>query len=187
MGRSCAPPHRASHLYDDYQGQHRPVWEYLTAAFDDHGILPDDTWQAAPQKTLSRDYRRRVRARLLELQGPLPQLWEDLWPRRLDPWSPASQLPHTCRLCGECDTVSSATPTGANRCAQCSQVAACPWPEPSAGPRRRTEEEALQRRIEGAQTPSHGQGGRAGAGLLWIQVHLEDPTSVAHLLHVFSP
>ena len=44
----------------------------------------------------------------------------------LDPWSPASQLPHTCHLCGEFATVSFVTPTGANRCTQCSQVAACP-------------------------------------------------------------
>ena len=46
-------------------------------------------------------------------------------------------------------------------------------------PRQRTEEEALQRRIEAAQTPSHGQAGPAGAALLWIHVHLRDPTSVA--------
>ena len=103
------------------------------------------------------------------------------------PWSPPSHLPHTCRLCGECATVSSAASTGANRCARCAQVAACPWPEPPAGPRRRTEEEALRRRIEGAHTPSHEQAGPAGAALLWIHVHLQDPTSVAHLSHVFAP
>ena len=82
--------------------------------------------------------------------------------------------------------MSSATPTGANRCTQCSQVAACPWSEQPAGPRWRMEEEALQRRIEGAQTPSHGQAGPAGAALLRIHVHLSDPTSVAHLSHVFA-
>ena len=70
---------------------------------------------------------------------------------------------------------------------QCSQVAACPWLEPPAGPRRRTEEEALQRRIDGAQTPSQGQGGPAGAALLWTHVHLTDSMSVAHLSHVFAP
>ena len=63
----------------------------------------------------------------------------------------------------------------------------CPWPKPPAGPSRRTEEEALQRRIEGAQTPSHGQVGPAGAAPLWIHVHLRDPTSVARLSHVFAP
>ena len=47
--------------------------------------------------------------------------------------------------------------TGANRCAQCCQVAACPWPEPPAGPRPRTEE------------------GPADAALLWIHVHLRGP------------
>ena len=77
--------------------------------------------------------------------------------------------------------------TGAIRCARCAQVAACPWPEPPAGPRRRTEEEALHRRIEGAQAPSHERAGSAGPALLWIHVHLRDPTSVAHLLHVFAP
>ena len=83
--------------------------------------------------------------------------------------------------------VTSATPTGANRCAQCSQVAACPWPEPPAGPRRRKEEEVLHRRIADTQTPSHGQAGPAGAALLWIHLHLRDPTSVTHLSHVFAP
>ena len=83
--------------------------------------------------------------------------------------------------------MSSAASTGANRCARCTQVAACPWPEPPAGPRRRTEEEVLRRRIEGAHAPSHEQAGPAGAALLWIHVHLRDPTSNAHLSHVFAP
>ena len=120
---------------------------------------------------------------VLKLRGPICQPWDDLWPRRLDPWSLASHLPYTCHLCGECNKVSSATPTGSNRCAQCSQV----WPEPPAGPRQRTEEEALQRCIEGAHNGSHGQAGPAGAAQLWICVHLRAPTSVAHLSHVFAP
>ena len=169
------------------RGHPRPAWDDHIAAFHDHGILPDETWQEVRQKTLGRDYWRRVRARLLELWEPLCQRWDDLWLRRLGPWSPPSHLPQTCHLCGECDTVSSAAPTGANRCAQCSQVAACPWPEPPAGPHRRTEEEALQRRIRGAHAPSHKRGGPAGAALLWIHMHLWDPTSVAHLLHVVGP
>ena len=170
-----------------HQGHPRPACDDLIAAFHDHGILPNETWREVQRKTLGRDYRHRVRARLLEIRDPLRQRWDDLWLRRLGPWSPPSHLPHTCRLCGECDTVSSAAPTGANRCAQCSQVAACPWPEPPAGPHRRTEEEALHRRIEGAHVPSHKRPGPAGAALLWIHVHLRDPTSVAHLLHVFAP
>ena len=83
--------------------------------------------------------------------------------------------------------MSSAALTGAHRCAPCAQVAACPWPEPPAGLCRRTEEEALHRRIEGALAPSHERAGPAGAALLWIHVHLRDPTSVAHLSHVFAP
>ena len=83
--------------------------------------------------------------------------------------------------------MSSAAPTGASRCAQCSQVATCPWPEPPAGPHRRTEEEALHRRIEGAQVPSYKRAGPAGVALPWIPMHLRDPTSVAHLSHVFAP
>ena len=169
------------------QGHPRPAWDDLIAAFHDHGILPDDTWREVQRKTLGRDYRCRVRARLLEIRDPLRQRWDDLWLRHLDPWSPPSHLPHTCRLCGECDTVSSAATTGANRCARCAKVAACPWPEPPADPRRRTEEEALHQRIEGAHAPSHEHAGPAGAALLWIHVHLRDPTSVAHLSHVFAP
>ena len=93
------------------------AWDDLITAFHDYGILPDDTWQEVRQKTLGRDYRRRVRARLLELRDPLCQRWDDLWLRRLGPWSPPSHLPHTCHLCGECNTVSSAAPTGAHMCA----------------------------------------------------------------------
>ena len=148
------------------QGHPDPAWDDLIAAFHDHGILPNDTWREVRQKTLGRDALSLCRLRL---------------------WSLPSDLPHTCHLCGECDTVSSAALTGANRCAQCSQVAACPRPEPPAGPHRRTEEEALHRRIRGAHAPSHERAGPAGAALLWIHVHLRDPTSVAHLSHVFAP
>ena len=153
------------HLYmaTPPKGHPCPAWDDLIAAFHNHGILPDDTRQEVQQRTLGRDYRGRVRARLLEIQDALRQRWDDLWLRHLDPWSPLPHLPHTCRLCGECDTVSSAASTGANRCARCAQVAVCPWPEPPAGPRRRTEEEALHRRIEGAHTPSHERAGPAGA------------------------
>ena len=174
-----APQLTGRHMYiaAPPQGQPCPAWDDLIAAFHDHGILPDDTWREVRLKTLGRDYRRRVRARLLEIRGPLRQRWDDLWLRHLGPWSPSSHLPHTCHLCGECDTVSSAAPTGTNRCALCSQVAACPRPEPPTGPHRRTEEEALHRRIRGAHAPSHERGGPTGAALLWIHVHLRDPPS----------
>ena len=177
---------RHTYMATPPRGHPRPAWDDLIAAFHNHGILPDDTWQEVQQKTLGKDCRHRVRALLLELRDPLRQQWDDLWLRRLGPWSTSSYLQHTCHLCGECDTVSSAAPAGANRCARCSQVAACPWPEPPAGPRRRTEEEALHRRIGGAHAPSHGRAGPAGAALLWIHVHLLDPTSVAHLSHVLK-
>ena len=80
VGRSGAPPRRAPHVYDDPPppGAPRPAWDDLIAAFHDHGILPDDTWQEVRQKALGRDYRRRVRARLLELRDPLRQRWDDL-------------------------------------------------------------------------------------------------------------
>ena len=157
-------------------GAPRPAWDDLIAAFHDNGILSDVTWQEVRQKTLGRDYQRRVRHR-----------WDDLWLRRLGPWLPPSHLPHTCHLCGDCETVSSAPLAGANRCAQCSQVAACPWFKSPAGSHRRTQEDALHRRIGGAHAPSHKRAGPAGAALLWIHVHLRDPTSVAHLSHVFMP
>ena len=53
------------------QGHPCPVWDDLIAAFHDHGILPDDTWREVQRETLGRDYRRRVRARLLEIRDPL--------------------------------------------------------------------------------------------------------------------
>ena len=80
----------------------------------------------------------------------------------------------------------SASPTGTNRYTQCSRVAACPWPEPALGPRRRTEEDALRRRIKSAQIPSHGRAGPAGGALLWIHVRLRGSTSIAHLSHLFA-
>ena len=83
--------------------------------------------------------------------------------------------------------MSSAAPMGANTCMGCFQVAACSWSDRSAGPRRRTEEEALHRRIEDAHTHSHGHAGPASAVHLWIYVHRRDPTSVVHPLHMFPP
>ena len=153
---TLAPDLTGRHVYMAIPplGHPRPAWDDLIPAFGDHGILPDDTWREVQGKMLGRDYRRRVGARLLEIRDPLRQRWDDLWLRHLDPWSSPSHLPHTCRLCGECDTVSCAASTGANRCAGCIQVAACPWPESPTGPRRRTEEEDLHRRIEGAHAPS---------------------------------
>ena len=83
--------------------------------------------------------------------------------------------------------MSSAASTGANRCTQGSQVAACTWPEPPVGPHRHTEEEALHLRIGGAHAPSHERAGPAGAALLWIHMHLREPSSVEHLSHVCAP
>ena len=54
------------------------------------------------------------------------------------------------------------------------------------GPQRRIREEALRQRIEEARTASHGKHGPADGAFLLIQVHLRDPTSVAHLFHVFT-
>ena len=53
------------------QGHPRPAWDNLTAAFHHDGILPDDAWRELQRKALGRDYRRRVRARLLEILDPL--------------------------------------------------------------------------------------------------------------------
>ena len=96
------------------RGHPNPAWDDLIAPFHVHGILPENSWQEVRQKTLGRDYRRRVRARLLELRDPLCQRWDDLSLRRLGPWLPPSHLQHTCHLCGECDTVSKRqrAPTG---------------------------------------------------------------------------
>ena len=68
-----APHLTGRHVYmtTPPRGHPRPTWDNLIAAFHDHGVLPDDTWQEVQQKTLGRDYRRRVRARLLEIRDPL--------------------------------------------------------------------------------------------------------------------
>ena len=122
------------------QGHPRRAWDGLIAAFHDNGVLPDDTWREVQRKTLGKDCPRRVCARLLEIRDPLRQRWDDLWLRHLVPWSSPSHLPHTCRLCGECDTVSFAALTGANRCARCAQVTRAPGPnlwQARAGAQRR--------------------------------------------------
>ena len=89
-----------THMTTPPWGHSHPAWDDLIAAFQDHGILPDDTWQAVRQRTLGREYRRRVTARLLELRDSFRQRR----PLALlsGPWSPASHLAHTCHLCGEC-------------------------------------------------------------------------------------
>ena len=114
---TLAPHLTGRHVYmaTPHQGHPCPAWDDLIAAFHDHGTLRDDMWREVQRKRLGRDYGRRVRARLLGIWDPLRQRWDDLWLRHLDPWSPPSHLPHTCRLCEECDTVSSAASTGANR------------------------------------------------------------------------
>ena len=69
-------PHLAGH----HTYMATPPWGHPRRACDDHiatfhahGILPDDTWQEVGQKTLGRDYWRRVGARLLEVRDPLRQ------------------------------------------------------------------------------------------------------------------
>ena len=89
-------PGRHVYMANSPQGHPRPAWDSLIAAFHDHGILPDDTWREVQRKTLGRDSRRRVSARLLEIRDPLGQKWDDLRLRHLDPWSPPSHLPQTC-------------------------------------------------------------------------------------------
>ena len=176
--RFHAPPRQRPHLCVGRPGLPRLQWDNPMAAFHDHGLRSTDTWQMVREKTLRRDYLRCARACLLKIRDFLRQRWDDLWLRQPGTWSPTSHLSHTCRLCGACDTLSSSMPAGTNRCARCSQVAACPCPEPPPGLRQRTEEEALRRRIQDAQTSSDCHAGRAGAALLWIHVHLRDPTSV---------
>ena len=62
------PHHAGRHTYmTTAQGQPWE-WDDLMATFHDHGVLPDDTWQTVQQKTISREYRRRVRASLQELR-----------------------------------------------------------------------------------------------------------------------
>ena len=86
---------RHTYMATPPRGHPRPAWDDLIAAFHDHRVFSEDTWQEVWRKTLGRDYRQSVRARLLELRDPLCQWWDDLWLRRLGPWLPPSHLPHT--------------------------------------------------------------------------------------------
>ena len=72
MGYAGAPPHGAPRVHGNPppQGHPCPTWDDVIAAFHDHGILPDDTWREVQRKMLNRDYRRRVRACLLEIRDP---------------------------------------------------------------------------------------------------------------------
>ena len=98
VGCYCAAPHRAPHVYDaPPKGHPGPAWDDLIAASHEDGIVPDDTWQEIRQKTLSRDYRRCVRARLPEPRDPLRQRWDDIWLRVSAPGCrpPTSHTPAT--------------------------------------------------------------------------------------------
>ena len=157
---SSAGGHWSDTLLPHFNGHHTyvsaapdrpcPEWGNLIAAFNDHGMHATNTWQTVRANTLRRDYRRRVRARLLELRNSIGRRCDDLWLRWLRPWSPASHLPQACCLCGTCDVMSSNLPAGTNRCTRCSQVVASPWQEQAPGPRRRTEHEALRWRNQEA-------------------------------------
>ena len=70
---TLAPHLTGRHVYmaTPPQGHLRPAWDHLIALFQDHRILADDTWREVQRKTLGREYRRRVRARLLEIWDPL--------------------------------------------------------------------------------------------------------------------
>ena len=70
---TLAPHLTGRHVYmaTPHQGHPCPAWDNLSAAFNDHGTLPDDTWREAQRKMCGRDYRRRVCARLLEIRDPL--------------------------------------------------------------------------------------------------------------------
>ena len=72
---TLAPHLTRRHVYmaTPPQGHPCPAWDDLIAAFHNHGILPDDTLREVQRKTLGRDYRRRVCARLLEIRDPLRQ------------------------------------------------------------------------------------------------------------------
>ena len=47
---------RHTYMATPPRGHPHPAWDDLIAAFQDQGILPDDTWQEVRQKTLGRDY-----------------------------------------------------------------------------------------------------------------------------------
>ena len=140
-----APHLTGSHVYmatPPPQGQPRAPWDDLIAAFHDHGILPDDTWHEVRQKTLGRDYRRRVRARLLEIAPPPPrQRWDDLWLRRLGPWSPPSHLPHTPATSAgnatRCPPQRRRAPTGARSAPRWPRAPGPSLPRARTGARRR--------------------------------------------------
>ena len=122
-------------------GHPRPAWDDLIAAFHDHGILPDDTWREVQRKTLGRDYRRRVRARLLEIRDPLRQRWDDLWLRHLDPWSPPSHLRHTpagsAGNVTRCPPQRRQAPTGARGAPRWPRAPGANLPQSRAGAQRR--------------------------------------------------
>ena len=51
MKHAGAPPQRAPHIHGNPppHGHPRPAWDDLIAAFHDHGVLPNDTWQEVRQ------------------------------------------------------------------------------------------------------------------------------------------
>ena len=161
MGGGCQwgalVPHlagRHTYMATPPQGHPRSAWDDLIAAFQDHGILPDDTWQEVWQKTLGRDYRRRIHARLLELRDPLRQRWDNLWLRRLGHGLPASHSHKTATSAGN------ATRYPPQRRWAPTDVCGAPrWPRAPGPNRPRARADAQKRRLctgaSEARTPPH--------------------------------
>ena len=75
-------------------------------------------------------------------------------------------------------------PTGARGAPRWPRAPGANLPQARAGARRRR---PCTGALRGHMPPHKKRAGPTGAALLWIHVHLRDPTSVAHLSHVFAP
>ena len=173
MGRSCAPAHRVPHVYDDPPPQQ-----------------PSATTGSSPTTPGRGSARKRSAGTTDAVSAPACQ----------SSWTPFAKGGTTSGSAvsapGRRPLTSHTPATSAGNATRCFQPrrwaptgarSAPRWPSASGPNHPRTEGEGLHRRIEDAQTPSHGHAGPAGAALLWIHVHLRDPTSVAHLSHGFAP
>ena len=169
------------------QGHPRPAWDDLIAAFHDHRILPDATWGEVQRKTLGRDYPHRVRARLLEIRDPSGRggTTSGSAISTLGCLPPNSHTPagSAGNVTG-CPPQRRQAPTGARGAPRWPRASSPSLPQARAGAQRRRPCTGASR----GHTPPHTNA-RAPRALPFraFHVHLRDPTSVAHLSHVFAP
>ena len=184
-----APPHRAPHVYGNPPPGGTPARRGMTSS-------PPSTTTGFSRTTRGRRSGRRRSAGTTGAASA-PACWSSRTPSASGGTTSGSAVSAPGRRPPTSDTPATSAGNATRyppqrRRAPTGACSAPGWPRapgpnlPRAGTDAR-KRRLFHRRIRGAHAPLHERVGPAGAALLWIHVHLRDPTSVAHLSHVFTP